>query len=972
MDLRNWDIANNKPIALDGEWEFYPDLFLSPNDIVQSSKRETSNLITVPGTSHKNLGPTNGRGTYRLKILVNEDVDQLYGIRFPVIKTASKIFVNGKLVSQNGRPTEDLTLKQAQFIPFSKTFSINNGNNIEILISSQNQVSDFKGGIHKSILFGSNFAIKKLYNMSIALQYMVCIIMILHGLYACIFYLLRRKNKEILYFAIAVFLMAFATSMDDDKLLLQWIPISYEWSIRLLLLFYSFLSLLLLLITKSLISEKKSKIMTALIIFNYFRISYCLLIPFVYVKLTQPIYLLTGVLNYAVIVYYFIKFLKKDKKDSVFLLLAAISVASSAIWGSIKSESTQIFTFYPIDLVFTFLALSIFWFKGFFRISDENEKIVIHLQEEDKKKDEFLTKTSHELRTPLHVIVNMAQAISDSEGNKLSSKNKYNLELLTTTGQRLSLLLNDLIDVSRLKERVIRLNKKDVDLHIATSIVIDMMKYMIGNRDIRIVNKIPTSFPTVKADENRLSQILVNLLHNALKNTNEGNIIVRADIKNDMVLIHIEDTGIGMDEATKEAIFEPYIQGESGVEGGIGLGLSISKQLVELHGGFIHVESIRNKGSIFTFSLPIVINDVTINDQEQTNFAVFMDEVAVADEYSVNNHNDKEIYHNNKILVVDDDPINLHILSSILSEHYHVTAVTSGSQALSLLHKDEWSLIITDIMMPNMSGYELTRSIRTQFSISELPILFLTAKSQPRDIYAGFESGANDYVTKPIIKQELVARVKALLNLTDSISERLYMEAAWLQAQIQPHFLYNTINSITSLSELDTKRMSALLEEFGHYLRKSFDPINLERLIPIEQELELVKSYLYIEKERFKERINVIWDVDNAINIQIPPLSIQTLVENSVRHGLLSRMEGGTIFIGIKTHGEVAIINIKDNGIGMSEEKLEQILFSDRSGTGVGLRNTNKRLVQIFGKGLEIISTPNYGTNITIKVPIIH
>ena len=170
---------------------------------------------------------------------------------------------------------------------------------------------------------------------------------------------------------------------------------------------------------------------------------------------------------------------------------------------------------------------------------------------------------------------------------------------------------------------------------------------------------------------------------------------------------------------------------------------------------------------------------------------------------------------------MDDDPINLQVLSTILpAEQYELETVTSGKAALARLNTKEWDLIITDVMMPHMSGYELTRSIREKYSISELPILLITARSQPEDIYTGFLAGANDYVTKPVDALELNVRVQCLTDLKDSISERLRMEAAWLQAQIQPHFLFNTINTIISLSEIDIDRMAILLDEFGYYLGK--------------------------------------------------------------------------------------------------------------------------------------------------------
>lgn len=324
------------------------------------------------------------------------------------------------------------------------------------------------------------------------------------------------------------------------------------------------------------------------------------------------------------------------------------------------------------------------------------------------------------------------------------------------------------------------------------------------------------------------------------------------------------------------------------------------------------------------------------------------------------------------LLVVDDDPVNLSILESILtSQPYDVVTCTSGLEALELLNKRNWDLVITDVMMPNMSGYELTRKIRERFSISELPILLLTARSQMEDTQTAFFYGANDYVTKPVEKLELTARIKALTDLKRSINERVRMEAAWLQAQIQPHFLFNTLNTIVALSEVNPSKMINLLNEFGNYLHASFDPSNLNQLVPLENELELVRSYLYIQKERFEDRLNVEWEIDNDVDILIPPLSIQTIVENAIKHGILKCSSGGTIKIQIKKQVESVNIKITDNGVGISSDKQKELFnHQETKSQGIGIFNTDKRLKQLFGSGLKIVSEPNSGTIVSFSIPI--
>lgn len=321
-------------------------------------------------------------------------------------------------------------------------------------------------------------------------------------------------------------------------------------------------------------------------------------------------------------------------------------------------------------------------------------------------------------------------------------------------------------------------------------------------------------------------------------------------------------------------------------------------------------------------------------------------------------------------MAVDDDPVNLQILGNILSsEQYDIIKTTSGKDALAILEQRELDLVVTDVMMPNISGYELTRLVRERYSLSELPVLILTARSQIEDIHTGFLAGANDYVSKPVDAQELRSRVQALTDMKQSARERLRMEAAWLQAQIEPHFLFNTLNAITALKLVDSDRMSGLLEALTDFLQASFDFSNSRRLVPLSQELDLVRSYLYIEKVRFDDKLQIHWDIDDDLELQIPPLSIQPLVENAIRHGVLKRLGGGTVSIQITNQGNCAEIVVSDDGAGMDEITLRHLFDTNRQQkSGIGLLNTHRRIQQIYGKGLQIQSQPDLGTRVSFTV----
>lgn len=231
--------------------------------------------------------------------------------------------------------------------------------------------------------------------------------------------------------------------------------------------------------------------------------------------------------------------------------------------------------------------------------------------------------------------------------------------------------------------------------------------------------------------------------------------------------------------------------------------------------------------------------------------------------------------------------------------------------------------------------------------------------------------GANDYVTKPVNRIEILSRVQVLTALRSSVREQLHLEAIWLQSQIQPHFLFNTLNSLVALSEIDVIKMKELLYDFSDFLRSKFQFHHVDGLVPMEEELNIVKSYLNIEQIRFGDRLAVVWDVDENSMVDIPFLTIQPLVENAINHGIMERMEGGTVTIRVAEQKDGVHVSVSDNGVGIEEKQLSNLLnrkTSDHS--SVGLINTNQRILRSFGAGLHIESTVGEGMTVSFVVPI--
>ncbi|MFC5702634.1 ATP-binding protein [Cohnella faecalis] len=991
--MRGWDLDESPTVALNGEWKFYPGKLLTHRDTPLAADQARN--IQVPGdwsgAQAEDSGSSYGYGTYQLRILI-EPPDQPIAFWLQGIQASSSVEINGLAAAQTGEPAAAANEYKPKNISYTASHSVEGATEIELLIRVANFDDPYKGGILSPIRFGSQAAIDYVRWYSIGFQLVSFVILLLHGLYASILCLFNPGERTLLFVVLLTLAVGVSVVAGHDNLLMLWLPINYTWALKIRLLSLLWQTFFILLVFRRFSSAPPKN--------NLLRIYTVSLIAFSGLLLVAPAPLVNGMFHLGIFTVFYLFpfawfiyivgtmiFKKQTDNDSVFLMLSAAGIMCNflwSLWDSIIREVTAVY--YPIDIIAAIVGFSTYWFKKYFRNASENAKLNEQLQKADKLKDQFLANTSHELRTPLHGIMNIAQNVVAKEKEMLNERSLKDMELLITISRRMSHMLGDLLDVARLQEHRIVLQQEPLQIQSTVPGVIGMLKYMMESKPIQLNMDIAESLPPVMADEKRLVQILYNLLHNALKYTEEGTISISAETRNGHAIIHISDTGVGMDDETQERIFLPYEQGSYGISDGrgIGLGLSICKQLIELHGGTLTVRSEPGMGSVFSFELPLAasssfpLSQPPLQHRQLANGmenepvgSIFsyaaIGELAAAASLAPPLLNTGKV----NILAVDDDPVNLNVLVGILSSGpYTITTAGSAREALDLLGTQSWDLLIADVMMPHMSGYELTHRVRKHYSVSELPVLLLTARSQPADIYAGFLSGANDYVTKPVDAMELQYRIRALTAMKQSMDERLRMEAAYLQAQIHPHFLFNTLNSIMALSDIDTKKMRQLGDAFTSFLRISFHFLNTGELVELSHELELVEAYLYIEKARFEDRLSIVWEVEPDIGLLLPPLSIQPLIENAVKHGLLSRSKGGTVKLRVIRQDGFTLIEVKDDGKGMEQDQVVQLLSATMKGKGgIGLSNTNRRLTQLYGQGLSIRSKPDEGTTVSFVIP---
>jgi signal transduction histidine kinase len=609
------------------------------------------------------------------------------------------------------------------------------------------------------------------------------------------------------------------------------------------------------------------------------------------------------------------------------------------------------------------------------------ERMAGKLRQADKQKDAFLLQTSHEFQTPLHGMINLSQNMLETGAGQLTTSQVQNLSVIRDTSRRLSALVHDILDMEKIKRDELSVQLSGVDVRVTVSLVFELLRHMIAGKKISLINAVPEGLPPVYADENRLKQIIHNLTGNAMKFTQEGSITVSAQVMGNQVKVLVEDTGAGIEPTQWNSVFQAFEQAHSPREyGGTGLGLYICRKLLHLMDGDIYIDwSEPDRGTGIAFTLPLAALDSGTVEVVQTT--AWMEQASSKEEQPRPTEQGQAQQMAEPmeqpdgyptLLAVDDEPANLQVLSRLFADQpYHVLLAANGREALDLLkQRSDIALVLLDVMMPKMSGYEVCQEIRKRYSLFEMPVILLTALHASEDIAAGFKAGANDFITKPFDASEVRVRTETLLQLKQSVEASFRAELDFLQSQIKPHFLYNSLNSIISLCQTDAPRAEKLITHLSNYLRKSFDP-RPDSFILVQEELQLVEAYVEIEKARFEERLTVLYEVETqALSKRILPLTIQPLVENAIRHGVMKKEDGGTVRVTVRLVQGALNVEVWDDGVGMSREKMEQLGKLDPTARrqGVGFANIKRRLRHFCGVELEVESKEGEWTRFQFRL----
>ncbi|MFJ7664660.1 ATP-binding protein [Lysinibacillus sp. NPDC097162] len=421
-------------------------------------------------------------------------------------------------------------------------------------------------------------------------------------------------------------------------------------------------------------------------------------------------------------------------------------------------------------------------------LEDSSEQLVLH----SNYKSQFLANMSHELRTPLNSILILSEMLSENGNNNLTEEEMEFARVIHSSGEDLLVLINDILDISKVEAGKIEIIFDEVNMS-EMPIQIEQIFAPVAkkkNLELQIV-KAENVADIFYTDEKRFQQVLKNLLSNALKFTEQG--YVRVDIKqldleqlttnmqdvsSEWLEITVSDTGIGIPKDKHQLIFESFQQADGATVrkyGGTGLGLSICREFSKLLGGWVSLQSEEGKGSSFSLTIPSLpngVNEATTIDSAVVEVVATLEAPKVVeevqeqvDESDIVSLHEVEVFQGKNILIVDDDYRNIYALKAALENRgMNILVAKDGLECLKIMEtNNKIDLILMDIMMPNMDGYETMSIIRTKMKLTDLPIIALTAKAMKTDRDKSLEAGASDYISKPLNLDQLVSVLRVWL-----------------------------------------------------------------------------------------------------------------------------------------------------------------------------------------------------------------
>ncbi len=750
IDISKHEFIENPYVTLDGAWDFYWNELLTPQQIATGTYDSAPINVPISWANTKDsVLPNFGYATYQLKVKAPSNAPRLV-FQTKFIASNCKIYIDDALIMQQGDVGKRVKESSYNSMPIHLELPpVQDSFRITI------QVSNFKtnrsGLLYHTFLGDEHIATKgQKQQIFYGLAFWGGTFFIALLLIGC--YFIFSVNESIIYLGLAFLSFGYWRTSADMKIFnIFFIDFDWEWSIRL--------ELLGVILTFFFLAGSMEKFYTTYAPKVFAIILQSVQLIFVVLVLIAPITWVFELIFYhlfvvfASIVYMsiIIKRAIKDKRHNIWFVLVALittALASSiyVVMDIFYHQGDSIY--FLLEFLFLGSLLLMVLYQQFSNIVKLGQKANAAIE----AKERFLSVISHEMRTPMNGILVVSDLL---EKTPLNEEQQGYITTLQSSGKNLTALIEDLLDNTRIKEGKLQIQHKVFDVHALFQETIHVCHLLLDQKHVVLRLHLDENAPRKAiGDSKRIKQVLDNLIDNAIKFTEDGSVDVFVSaqaIDDDQFTLqcNVKDTGIGIETTVQNEIFEQFSQANSNLNreyGGIGLGLSICKQLVDLMKGNISVESEKGKGSVFSFEVPLNRCKERIN------------EIPKSPPLAEENQAEKTL----QILIVEDNMINLKLLGAGLKKlGYASDSAANGRLGVEATQAQDYDLIFMDVQMPVMDGLEATRLIK-QNSTNPPHIVVLTANAFPEDKIAAYEAGADGFLAKPFKLNTIEAIIKQL------------------------------------------------------------------------------------------------------------------------------------------------------------------------------------------------------------------